>query len=443
MPENDGRSYRRWTAEETAFLQENWHLPLEDICMRLDRTVQAVQQRGYSMGLYRRRWTPKEEEYLQENWGKYSIPAIAKKLGKSVNAIKVRANRLALGPVLMGGDYVTLNQLTLAVSGGAKTYSYKMISWVNNRGLPVHTKKVLNNSFRVVYLDEFWEWAEKNRSFLDFSKLEPLSLGAEPSWVAEQRRKDFQAFAIQRKDPWTPDEDNRLKTLLKQHKYGYAELSEKLRRSAGAIQRRCTDLGIKERPVKADNHSEDSKWTDSDFEILAEGIRRGDSYTQIGRMLGKSEKAVRGKVYFVYLTENADKVRAMMGDNSWGGGAPVPTVKQAIHLSRTRTATKAELERLAGVLYRRTLELKKTDYDRYFQRAMCMNWNELDSCCAANCEDCDSCTEFVRIQPQYCVRCGATFYERAGNRICARCRAARRKQAYRKYQHLYGGKRNG
>lgn len=48
------------------------------------------------MGLYRRRWTPKEEEYLQENWGKYSIPAIAKKLGKSVNAIKVRANRLAL-----------------------------------------------------------------------------------------------------------------------------------------------------------------------------------------------------------------------------------------------------------------------------------------------------------------------------------------------------------
>ena len=109
------------------------------------------------MGLYRRRWTPKEEEYLQENWGKYSIPAIAKKLGKSVNAIKVRANRLALGPVLMGGDYVTLNQLTLAVSGGAKTYSYKMISWVNNRGLPVHTKKVLNNSFRVVYLDEFWE----------------------------------------------------------------------------------------------------------------------------------------------------------------------------------------------------------------------------------------------------------------------------------------------
>ena len=76
--------------------------------------------------------------------------------------------------------------------------------------------------------------------------MEPLALGEEPDWVAEQRRKDFKAFAIQRKDPWTADEDSRLKMLLKQHKYGYAELSEILRRSAGAIQRRCTDLGIKE-----------------------------------------------------------------------------------------------------------------------------------------------------------------------------------------------------
>ena len=387
-----------------------------------------------------KRWTPEEEDYLSDRWGTISIPAIAKHLGRSVNAVKVRAQRMGLGAVLMSGDYITLNQLLFAVKGTNAGGNYTLKSWVKNRGLPVHTKRVVSNSFRVVYLHEFWDWAEKNRSFLDFSKMEPLALGEEPPWVAEQRKKDFQAFAIQRKDPWTPDEDARLKMLLQQHKYGFKEISEILRRSAGAIQRRINDLGIRERPVKADNHGADAKWTDTDLNILADGIRRGDSYTAIGRKLNKSEKAVRGKVYFVYLTENADKVRAMMGDMPWGHGTPVPTVKQAVVLSRTRTETKEMLERLAGVLYRRTLELKKTDYDNYFQRAACAQWDDLHSVCCAGCADCDSCTEFVRIQPQYCVRCGGTFFERKSNRLCAPCRVARKRQAYRKYRHLNSAK---
>ena len=387
-----------------------------------------------------KRWTPEEEDYLSDRWGTISIPDIAKHLGRSVNAVKVRAQRMGLGAVLMSGDYITLNQLLFAVKGTNAGGNYTLKSWVKNRGLPVHTKRVVSNSFRVVYLHEFWDWAEKNRSFLDFSKMEPLALGEEPPWVAEQRKKDFQAFAIQRKDPWTPDEDARLKMLLQQHKYGFKEISEILRRSAGAIQRRINDLGIRERPVKADNHGADAKWTDTDLDILADGIRRGDSYTAIGRKLNKSEKAVRGKVYFVYLTENADKVRAMMGDMPWGHGAPVPTVKQAVVLSRTRTETKEMLERLAGVLYRRTLELKKADYDHYFQRAMCAQWDDLHSVCGAGCEDCDACTEFVRIHPQYCVRCGSTFFERKANRLCAPCRAARKRQAYRKYRHLNSAK---
>ena len=384
-------------------------------------------------------WKPDEEAYLQENWGKYSVTSLAKHLGRTPGAVKLRASRMGLGAFRMGGDYITLNQLHIAVTGSSGGGGYIIRSWIKNRGLPVHTKTVIEHKFRVVYLEEFWEWAEKNRSFIDFSKMEPLALGAEPEWVAEQRKRDFQGYAIQRKDPWTPEDDSRLKMLLREHKYTYAELSDMLRRSSGAIQRRCCDLGIKERPVKADNHGAAAKWTERDFEILADGIRNGECYAQIGKKLGRSDKAIRGKVYFVYLTEDADKIRAMMGDHPWGYGAPVPTVKQAVVLSRTRTETKDMLERLCGVLYRRTVELKKGDYDCYFQRAQCMNWDELGSTCTAGCEDCDSCTEFVRIKPQYCVRCGATFYEREQNRRCQRCRVARKRMAARKYRHLYGG----
>lgn len=384
-----------------------------------------------------RPWTTGEEAYLAEKWGTISVPGIAKNLGRSENAIVVRANRLGLPPFLESGNYVSLNQLHIAFYGTTFS-SYQLKSWVQDRGLPVHTQKRRKCSYRVVYLDEFWEWAEKNRSFLDFSKLEPLALGKEPPWVAEQRKKDFYAFRLQRKDPWTPEEDNKLKTLLKQHKYGYKELSEILNRSDGAIQHRCQDLGLKERPVKACSNAKGNQWTDEIYEIVAEGIRHGESYAAIGRKLTKSEKAIRGKVYYTYLTENADKVRAMMGDGPWGTGAPVPTVRQAVVLSRTRKDTKATLEHLCGVLAYRLKQLKSQDYDHYFQRAMCMNWDDLHGECKAECDDCDSCTEFIRIRPQYCVRCGATFLERAENRVCQPCRAARRKQAYKKYRHLYG-----
>lgn len=438
-----------WSADEDAYILEHWDKQTEEqIAEELHRTAHAVYARGVSLGLIRREpcakgsrvWTPEELSYLRDNWGMVTMKALCKKLNRTEAAILVKRQRLGLGRFLENGDYITLHQLLMAFTSTDGNSGYILKSWVKNRGMPVHTRLIKEKRVRVVYLDEFWQWAEKHRSFLDFSKMEPLALGEEPEWVAEQRKKDFKKRNACKTSPWTSAEDSRLIFLLKMHKYGYAELSEMLCRSAGAIQRRCTDLGIQERPVKADNHTEDAKWTDADYQILAEGIRNGDSYTEIGRMIGKSEKAIRGKLYYDYLTENADKIRVMLGDGPYGTGRPVPTVKQAVCLSRTRTETKAMLEQLAGVLYRRTMELKKVDYDHYFQRAACMNWDELRSCCAAGCEDCDSCTEFIRIQPQYCVRCGATFFERKENRVCARCRAARKRQAYRKYRSLYGSK---
>lgn len=203
----------------------------------------------------KKEWTPEEEYYLQDNWGRVSIPGIAKHLGRSINAVKVRATRIGLGNMIYYGDYITLNQLLIAVKGTNAGGGYVLKSWVHDRGLPVHRQKIINKYVRVVYLEEFWKWAEKNRSFIDFTKMEPLALGAEPEWVTQQRKLDFQGYAIQRKDPWTPEDDSRLIMMLKMHKYTYMELSDILRRSSGAIQRRCQYLGIKERPVKADNHS--------------------------------------------------------------------------------------------------------------------------------------------------------------------------------------------
>lgn len=303
-----------------------------------------------------RTWTKEEVEYLKEKWGNVSIPILAKKLNRSVNAVKLKAGRLNLGPMLENGAYVTLNQLAIALTG--KNFSsYCKKSWIENRGMPVHNKKVIKNTFKIVYLDEFWKWAEKNRSFLDFSKMETLTLGKEPEWVNEQRKKDYTSNALQRKDKWTPYEDDKLRYLLKQQKYGYAEVAEILHRREGAIQRRCADLGIRERPVKADICG--NLWTDDMYRIIAKGIKNGDSYSLIANRIGKSEKAVRGKVYNKYLTESADKVRTMIGDGQWGDNAPEPKVKQALYLSHTRRVCRKNLTDLVGLLKYRTLCMMK------------------------------------------------------------------------------------
>jgi hypothetical protein len=372
-----------------------------------------------------RKWTKEEDAYLSDNWGQVSVPGLCEKLNRSENAIMVRVQRLGLPPFLESGEYITLNQLIQAVTGSDTGYSYKMTSWVKNRGLPVHYRRNNQCTWRVVYIEEFWKWAEENRSFIDFSKMEPLILGEEPDWVAEQRRKDFISNANYRKDPWTPQEDSRLKEYLKQFKYGYAELSKMLGRSAGAIQRRICDLGLKERPVKADNHK---SWEDSDFQTLADMIRAGYSYGAIGEALGKSEKAVRGRVFDFYRTENADKVRAMLGDGPWGTGKPELTVYEA----RRRVPVKKDLTRLVELLLIRRNQL---GYEPYWQRHMCMKWHDVKGCTAGQ-TNCDECLAFERIKPQYCVRCGATFLEREKNLICERCRIARKKQHQRKWRRL-------
>ena len=135
-----------------------------------------------------RNWTQAEKDYLAENWGTVSVERIAENLNRSVGGVINMKGRMGLGAYLDSGDYITLNQLLCAFQGTNAGYSYKTISWVKKRGMPVHSRKVNKKRVKVVYLEEFWKWAEKNRSFLDFSKMQPLSLGEEPDWVEEQRK---------------------------------------------------------------------------------------------------------------------------------------------------------------------------------------------------------------------------------------------------------------
>lgn len=372
-------------------------------------------------------WTKQEEEYLAENWGTLSVATIAKNLGRSENAIVVRKCRLGLGAFLDNGEYVTWNQFQIAYCGSSSSGTYRMTSWVKNRNFPIHTKRVNKNSFKIVYLEEWWEWAEKNKDFLDFSNMEENILGKEPEWVKEKRKNDIENKRKIINTPWTNAEDDKLRFLVSKHKYTYDDLSRMLRRTNGAIQRRLCDLGIKDRPLKADNHI---RWTRDELYTLGEMIKDGCGYEMISESIGKSGKAIRGRVYNMYLTENLDKVREIIGSGNFGDNRPDRKLKQWNTMNtEERIQVRDLMIRLTEILkHEFKLQIDDTEWGEFFQKDTCQNF--CSDCLKTT--GCDECLNYKKVEPQNCKMCGKTFWEKKDNLYCSVCRDMRKKQWLRK-----------
>ena len=383
-----------------------------------------------------RNWTREEENLLAEEWGSFSADTIAEHLGRSRDAVIVRVARLGLGPHLQNSTLVSLNELFTALGWtGGYCDRYKKLKAA---GLKIHKQRVKDCSFRMVDLDEFWTFAEENKHLFDFSRLAENALGAEPAWVKLKRSEDYKRSSAFKPHnaKWTEYEDKELLRLLRAYKYTYREIAEKLHRSEGAIQRRVLDLGIKERPLKADNHT---LWTEEELRTVGEMIKAGSNYEVMSRALGKSAKAIRGRVFTMYLSENLNKVSKLIGDGQWGDNRPDRKLSQKLLMTvEEKAQTKEELSKLVGLLTYRIR--KQFDDQDNWQRHLCQNWDEVRGCTAGG-VNCDDCANFLRIRPQYCGRCGATFYERKENRICERCRLQRKKSAARKYLQMQEKKR--
>ncbi len=249
------------------------------------------------------KWTKEEESFLYDKWGVMSLPKIAEKLDRTEIAVRNKKDRMNLGSFLESGDYITVGQLLQAM--GKRNDKYINISWIEKRGLPIFKKKVTKQRVKCVRINDFWKWAEKNKNFLDFSKFERYALGKEPEWVNAKRIRDIQSKNKYKKIPWSKDEEEYLLFLVNQYKYTYKEISERIRRTDGAIRRKLLDLGIKARPI-AENSI---KWTEEEVKTLKELISLGYDYNSIGTKINtKSEKAIRAKVYRLYGTEMLDKI---------------------------------------------------------------------------------------------------------------------------------------
>lgn len=244
---------------------------------------------GKKLGV--KNWTQEELDYLQDNWGAVSVQGIAKKFGRSIEAVKLKARKLGLGDPTLYFDGITVNQLMQALN---KTYN-TIYRWVENYGMPVKEKLFVKEMrVKIIAYDDFWKWAEGHKELFNFAKLEPGLLGAEPEWVKVKRKADqMRSQKTWQSVAWTPQEDQRLKQMVGLSGITYPELAKQFNRSEASIKRRLYDLGIKFRPERLNNHI---KYSPKEIEKLITMACQGYSYETIAQELGKSALGIRGKL---------------------------------------------------------------------------------------------------------------------------------------------------
>ena len=243
-------------------------------------------------------WTHDDDERLCELWGcSGGIPRIANTLGRSELAIKMRAQRLKLGPYRNGSDLVSLLQIAKVIVGlkGSKSVAYTMRRW-EECGLPIHKTRVQSNTWKQVDIDEFWEWAEANKDILDFSRFEEDSLGIEPTWVKQKRKIDQQnrTTSTPKKCRWSPQEDALLVMLCESGKHTHEDLQKIFQRTSSSIRRRIYDLALP-RPPKG----LPKKWREEDMRQLVAMIETGYGHDWIAKTMNRSAQAVRGKIDWI------------------------------------------------------------------------------------------------------------------------------------------------
>lgn len=144
---------RFWTPDEDLVVRYHYpRLPLTDLAAALGRGEGAVRKRANDLGVTRgtraltvpapnakRPWTRADDDHLREWLGPHSHGQMAKHLGRSVDAVRVRCKRLG---IRRATNVLTLNQVA-QVFGVDCHLPKRWVDdgWLTARRLPLHTSQ--------------------------------------------------------------------------------------------------------------------------------------------------------------------------------------------------------------------------------------------------------------------------------------------------------------
>jgi hypothetical protein len=130
-------------------------------------------------------WSDNEKCYLHNAWGELAIKKIAKELGRSVDAVRIKAWKIGLN-LNSYNDYISCRFAGIMIGVNTK----KIIEWVKRRGLPCKPVVKKSKIYWNIKYDCFIRFLRLNQDLWDSRKVEPYALGQEYDWLKAKRETD-------------------------------------------------------------------------------------------------------------------------------------------------------------------------------------------------------------------------------------------------------------
>ncbi|MCM3030688.1 DNA-binding protein [Niallia sp. MER 6] len=179
-------------------------------------------------------WRAEEINLLQTLVGQRSVTAIAKELGRTPGAVSNKLSRLGLGATRKQTGMLTARELANKLGVTTKT----VVSW-EAYGLKTVTRVTrYKKQFILIKMKNFWEWAEQNKSLIDFTKLSKKDFSTLPEWVSGNIKA---ARTSVRYRHWTTSELKKLHVLIEKG-LTYKQISKLLNRSESSVEKRYSRL---------------------------------------------------------------------------------------------------------------------------------------------------------------------------------------------------------
>lgn len=168
-----------------------------------------------------KRWTQEELETLEDMIDKYTVASIAKKLGRSFDAVNIKLNRIGLAGFERSTDLLTMNQVCLMMGVQSRTVKKK---W-KNKGLHIMRK----GRYQVIRQEELIKYLENHPEDWNATGVTDDSLIMAYPWYKEKKKVD-----TKRSRYWSQKDISQL-NYLRHEGYTTREIAEKMGRSESSI----------------------------------------------------------------------------------------------------------------------------------------------------------------------------------------------------------------
>lgn len=168
-----------------------------------------------------RRWTGEELQTLEDMSGTFTVATIAKRLGRSFDAVNIKLNRLGIAGFEKSTDLLTMNQICIMFGVESRTVKRK---WVGN-GLRIMRK----GNYLVCRQEELLKYLKNHPDDWNAADITDDTLVMGYDWYKEKKKTDRPS-----QYHWKQSEVNRLKYLRHQG-YSIREIAEMMNRSESSI----------------------------------------------------------------------------------------------------------------------------------------------------------------------------------------------------------------